>query len=224
MVYLLDTCVLRELLNHFPKQGTYFVKVWQKIEGLIGSEIFSVDECYNELEKQFDRFGFGFSRMLLALGYISFDTFCKTWITKCLPPPKEGCVSIRNEKQINFTENFTFCTLRHRSKWIENELNTKFLCLLAKQNDLPYLTVDLDGKCSKEYLEQLSKYFLSQQIDHPILCSGIAFIPDIAYAQIISWNELPRIVSSDKYSLWDNFEKVNQGTIKNITDSPCLKD
>ena len=54
MVYLLDTCVLRELLNHFPKQGTYFVKVWQKIEGLIGSEIFSVDECYNELEKQFD--------------------------------------------------------------------------------------------------------------------------------------------------------------------------
>lgn len=54
MIYILDTCVLRELLNHFPKQGTYFVKVWQKMEELIGSEIFSVDECYNELEKQFD--------------------------------------------------------------------------------------------------------------------------------------------------------------------------
>lgn len=162
--------------------------------------------------------------MLLALGYISFDTFCKTWEARCLPPPKEGCVSIRNEKQIDFTENFTFCTLRHHSKWIENELNTKFLCLLTKQNDLPYLTVDFDGKCSKEYLKQLSKYFLSQHIDHPILCSGIAFIPNAAYAQIISWNELPRIVSSDKYSLWDNFEKVDQGTIKKITDSPCLKD
>ena len=96
--------------------------------------------------------------------------------------------------------------------------------LLVKQNDLPYLTVDFDGKCSKEYLKQLSKYFLSQHIDHPILCSGIAFIPNTAYTQIISWNELPRIVNSDKYSLWDNFEKVDQGTIEKITYSPCLKD
>ena len=54
MIYILDTCVLRELLNHFPKQGTYFIKVWEKIEELSGSVIFSVDECYNELEKQFD--------------------------------------------------------------------------------------------------------------------------------------------------------------------------
>ena len=38
-----------------------------------------------QLDKQFDRFGFSFSRMLLALGYISFDTFCKTWEARCLP-------------------------------------------------------------------------------------------------------------------------------------------
>lgn len=54
MIYLLDTCVLRKLLDHFPKQGTYFVKVWQKIEELAGNEIISVDECYNELEKHYD--------------------------------------------------------------------------------------------------------------------------------------------------------------------------
>lgn len=209
----------------FVKSNNYD-QLKSKISERLLNDNYKIQRKYiqEQLDKQFDRFGFSFSRMLLALGYISFDTFCKTWEAKCLPPPKEGCVSIRNEKQIDFTENFTFCTLRHRSKWIENELNTKFLCLLAKQNDLPYLTVDLDGKHSKEYLKQLSKYFLSQHIDHPILCSGIAFIPNAAYAQIISWNELPRIVSSDKYSLWDNFEKVDQGTIKNITDSPCLKD
>lgn len=40
MIYILDTCVLRELLNHFPKQGTYFIKVWEKIEELSGSVIF----------------------------------------------------------------------------------------------------------------------------------------------------------------------------------------
>ena len=55
MVFLLDTCVLRKLLDHFPKQGTYFTKVWQKIEGLAGSEIISVDECYNEIEKHYDQ-------------------------------------------------------------------------------------------------------------------------------------------------------------------------
>lgn len=166
----------------------------------------------DQLEKQFDRFGFGFSRMLLALGYISFDTFCKTWITKCLPPPKEGYVSIRNEKEIDFSENFTFCSLRHRSKWIENELNTKFLCLLAKQYDLPCLTIDLNGTHSKEYLKQLSQSFSNQRIDQPILYSEIVFIPKSAYPQIIFWNELPRIVSSDKYSLWDNFKRVDPDT------------
>ena len=40
MVYLLDTCVLRELLNHFPKQGTYFVKVWQKLRVLSVQKFF----------------------------------------------------------------------------------------------------------------------------------------------------------------------------------------
>lgn len=55
MVFLLDTCVLRKLLDHFPKQGTYFTKVWQKIEELVGSEIISVNECYNEIEKHYDQ-------------------------------------------------------------------------------------------------------------------------------------------------------------------------
>lgn len=55
MIYLIDTSVLRKLLDHFPKQGAYFIKVWQKIEALIGSEIFSVDECFNELEKHYNK-------------------------------------------------------------------------------------------------------------------------------------------------------------------------
>ncbi|CDE76840.1 membrane-bound metallopeptidase [Sutterella sp. CAG:521] len=209
----------------FVKSNNYD-QLRSKISERLSNDNYKTQRIFirDQLEKQFDRFGFGFSRMLLALGYISFDTFCKTWITKCLPPPKEGYVSIRNEKQINFSENFTFCSLRHRSKWIENELNTKFLCLLAKQYDLPCLTIDLNGTHSKEFLKQLSQSFSNQRIDQPILYSEIVFIPKSAYSQIIFWNELPRIVNSDKYSLWDNFEKVDQGTIKEITDSPCLKD
>lgn len=209
----------------FVKSNNYD-QLRSKISERLSNDNYKTQRIFirDQLEKQFDRFGFGFSRMLLALGYISFDTFCKTWITKCLPPPKEGYVSIRNEKQINFSENFTFCSLRHRSKWIENELNTKFLCLLAKQYDLPCLTIDLNGTHSKEFLKQLSQSFFNQRIDQPILYSEIVFIPKSAYSQIIFWNELPRIVNSDKYSLWDNFEKVDQGTIKEITDSPCLKD
>lgn len=197
----------------FVKSNNYD-QLSSKISERLSNDNYKTQRIFirDQLEKQFDRFGFGFSRMLLALGYISFDTFCKTWITKCLPPPKEGYVSIRNEKQINFSENFTFCSLRHRSKWIENELNTKFLCLLAKQYDLPCLTIDLNGTHSKEFLKQLSQSFSNQRIDQPILYSEIVFIPKSAYSQIIFWNELPRIVSSDKYSLWDNFKRVDPDT------------
>lgn len=197
----------------FVKSNNYD-QLRSKISERLSNDNYKTQRIFirDQLEKQFDRFGFGFSRMLLALGYISFDTFCKTWITKCLPPPKEGYVSIRNEKQINFSENFSFCSLRHRSKWIENELNTKFLCLLAKQYDLPCLTIDLNGTHSKEFLKQLSQSFSNQRIDQPILYSEIVFIPKSAYSQIIFWNELPRIVSSDKYSLWDNFKRVDPDT------------
>lgn len=53
MIYILDTCVLRKLLDHIPKQGSYFIKVWDRLEALIGCNVFSVDECYNELKKHY---------------------------------------------------------------------------------------------------------------------------------------------------------------------------
>lgn len=82
----------------FVKSNNYD-QLRSKISERLSNDNYKTQRIFiqDQLEKQFDRFGFGFSRMLLALGYISFDTFCKTWITKCLPPPKEGCVSIRNE-------------------------------------------------------------------------------------------------------------------------------
>ena len=50
MVYIIDTNIYRNLLEHFPKKGKAFQAIWNTIEEKIEkSEIISVDECYNEL-------------------------------------------------------------------------------------------------------------------------------------------------------------------------------
>ena len=54
MIYVLDTNIIRTLLNFFPKKGKRFEEVWDTIDAKIASgEFISVDECYNELERQF---------------------------------------------------------------------------------------------------------------------------------------------------------------------------
>lgn len=54
MIYILDTNIIRTLLNYFPKKGKRFEEVWEKIDEKIRNGVFiSTDECYNELEKQF---------------------------------------------------------------------------------------------------------------------------------------------------------------------------
>ena len=54
MTYILDTNILRTLLNYFPKKGKRYEEVWDKIDKKIKAEEYiSVDECYNELAKQF---------------------------------------------------------------------------------------------------------------------------------------------------------------------------
>lgn len=54
MIYVLDTNIIRTLLNHYPKKGKRYEEVWERIDELILSEaIISVDECYNELAKHF---------------------------------------------------------------------------------------------------------------------------------------------------------------------------
>lgn len=55
MIYVIDTCVFRKLLEHLPKKGNYFEKVWKKFEnGIITKNYISVDECFNELDKHYD--------------------------------------------------------------------------------------------------------------------------------------------------------------------------
>lgn len=54
MIYVLDTNIIRTLLNHFPKKGKRYEEVWTRIDEMIKSGIIiSSDECYNELSKQF---------------------------------------------------------------------------------------------------------------------------------------------------------------------------
>lgn len=54
MIYILDTNIIRTLLNFFPKKGKRFEEVWEKIDEKINAgEFISADECYNELTRQF---------------------------------------------------------------------------------------------------------------------------------------------------------------------------
>ena len=54
MIYILDTNIIRTLLNFFPKKGKRFEEVWEKIDEKIrAGEFISTDECYNELTRQF---------------------------------------------------------------------------------------------------------------------------------------------------------------------------
>lgn len=55
MIYLLDTNIFREMLEHFPKRGKTFEEIWERFEkGIKDGDIFSVDECYNELTCHYD--------------------------------------------------------------------------------------------------------------------------------------------------------------------------
>ena len=54
MIYIIDTNIIRTLLNFYPKKGKRYEEVWATIDMRIKSgEYISVDECYNELKKQF---------------------------------------------------------------------------------------------------------------------------------------------------------------------------
>ena len=56
MLYILDTNVFREFFFHLPKKGKYFENIWNAFEqGIEKGTYISVDECYNELERQFSK-------------------------------------------------------------------------------------------------------------------------------------------------------------------------
>ena len=56
MVYILDTNIIRKIFFHLPKKGKYFESVWKALEAGVDSGTYiSVDECFNELERQFSK-------------------------------------------------------------------------------------------------------------------------------------------------------------------------
>lgn len=56
MIYILDTNIIRKIFFHLPKKGKYFESVWESLESGIEAGIYiSVDECFNELERQFSK-------------------------------------------------------------------------------------------------------------------------------------------------------------------------
>lgn len=56
MIYILDTNIIRKLLFHFPKKGKIFEDIWARLElGIKEEKYISVDECFNELSRQFSK-------------------------------------------------------------------------------------------------------------------------------------------------------------------------
>lgn len=56
MVYILDTNIIRKLFFQFPKKGKLFESVWDSLlKGIENGSFISVDECFNELERQFSK-------------------------------------------------------------------------------------------------------------------------------------------------------------------------
>lgn len=56
MIYILDTNIIRKIFFHLPKKGKYFESIWSALErGIEAGTYISVDECFNELERQFSK-------------------------------------------------------------------------------------------------------------------------------------------------------------------------
>lgn len=56
MIYILDTNIIRKIFFHLPKKGKTFELVWETLEqGIEQGKYISVDECYNELARQFSK-------------------------------------------------------------------------------------------------------------------------------------------------------------------------
>ena len=54
MMYLLDTCIFRKLLDHFPRKGKQFEAIWLLIDkGIESKQLRSVDECLCEMQKHY---------------------------------------------------------------------------------------------------------------------------------------------------------------------------
>lgn len=52
-IYVVDTCVMREMLFHFRREIPAFDRMWDKVDQMIESgEIVFVKESYSELERQ----------------------------------------------------------------------------------------------------------------------------------------------------------------------------
>ncbi|MDO5558281.1 MAG: DUF4411 family protein [Oscillospiraceae bacterium] len=56
MKYVIDTNVLRKMLDHLPHKGLVFKTVWDNIErNILNETVVSVDECMNEMKKHFSK-------------------------------------------------------------------------------------------------------------------------------------------------------------------------
>lgn len=56
MVYILDTNIIRKIFFHLPKKGRMFERLWDALaKGVEEGTYISVDECFNELERQFSK-------------------------------------------------------------------------------------------------------------------------------------------------------------------------
>lgn len=156
-----------------------------------------VQELINTLGSFRDPFSFNLSRLFLALGLISLDNFAK--YNSSNAPLINTSLTVSDE----YVESRDyFPVLKHFLPWMSKEITIKYLTLLAKAQNLPYLEISFNNK--------MGNYDPFQDHPNELLKKGeVVYIPSGHYDDIISWNEIQRMSNPQGNSIFDLFTSVD---------------
>lgn len=156
-----------------------------------------VQKLINTLNSYRDPFSFNLSRLFLALGLISLDNFAKYNSNNA--PLINTSLTVSDE----YVESHDyFPVLKYFLPWMSKEITIKYLTLLAKAQNLPYLEISFNNK--------MGNYDPFQDHPNKLLKKGeVVYIPSGHYDDIISWNEIQRMSNPQGNSILDLFTSVD---------------
>lgn len=156
-----------------------------------------VKKLTDGLNSSRDLFRFNLSRLFLALGLISLDTFVR--YNRNNPPLISSKLTVCDHYAVSSND---FPILRHFVPQMSKEITIKYLTLLAKNQNLPHLVINFSNK-----EERLNSF---QDLPNKLLMKGnLMYIPSECYDEVISWNEIRCISNPEKYSIFKLFTAID---------------
>ena len=166
-----------------------------------------LDFISSKLEECFDYFGFFLAEFLYSLGLISFENFVKA-STLNYPIINKNIRLQQYPACHEFSNSFPI--VKHFASWLSDEMSIKFLTYVAKEQNLPYLIIDLNKGNSQNTFYSIGTPPLNYSSSHTLIKKGnILVIPNSCFDQILSWNELPRITDENNHSLLSLFQVLD---------------